>query len=325
VRDRRDFQAVARKLAANLQSKGQGQIAFSLREVTGLIEGIAWREKTGDFFFGDVNGRAVWRRKPDGSLLRFSPDGDELLGVFGLAVDESGGALWLATAAVPAMSGFAPEMDGTAALVQLDLDSGVVREIVAVPHAGGGGGSHVFGDLALGPDGSVFVTDSGAPIVWRLAPGAHALELFVESEEFISLQGIVVSGEGTELVVADHANGLLAIDLGSRSIRRLEAPPDTTLIGLDGLVLALNGDVVAIQNGLRPNRVLRIGLSANAGQITAVEVLESGHLTMAAPSLGCIAVDGQFFYVGNAGWTRFENTEGRPSEPRTVPIFRTRL
>jgi len=325
VRDRRDFQAVARKLAANLQSKGQGQIAFSLREVTGLIEGIAWREKTGDFFFGDVNGRAVWRRKPDGSLQRFSPDGDELLGVFGLAVDEIGGALWLATAAVPAMSGFAPEMDGMAALVQLDLDSGVVREIVAVPHAGGGGGSHVFGDLALGRDGSVFVTDSGAPIIWHLAPGAHALELLVESEEFISLQGIVVSREGTELVVADHANGLLAIDLGSRSIRRLEAPPHTTLIGLDGLALALNGDVVAIQNGLRPNRVLRIGLSANAGQIEGVEVLESGHLTMAAPSLGCIAVDGQFFYIGNAGWTRFENTEGRPSEPRTVPIFRTRL
>ena len=57
----------------------------------------------------------------------------------------------------------------------------------------------------------------------------------------------------------------------------------------------------------------------------AVVVLESGHITMAAPSLGCIATDGDFYYIGNAGWTRFEDRDGQPSAPRSVPIFRTKL
>lgn len=325
LRPRKDFQAVVKKLAANLHPKGSGEIAFSLRGVTGLIEGIAWREKTGQFFFGDVNGRAVWVREgKEGALRRFTPEGDELLGVFGLAVDEESGALWAATSAVAAMRDFTSDQDGTAALAEIDLASGAVRRVIPVVRRAGDQQSHVLGDLAIATDGSVFIPDSGGTTLWRLAPGGTALESFVESPEFLSLQGIVLLSADVA-VVADHANGLLRIDLAGRRVRRLESPPDTSLIGLDGLALAPDGRVFAIQNGLRPNRVLRIELEGLAESVAAVTVLESGHITMAAPSLGCIAADGDFYYVGNAGWTRFEDTDGRPSAPRSVPIFRTKL
>ena len=325
LRPRREFQAVVKKLAANLYPKGAGDVGFSLREVTGLIEGIAWREKNGQFFFGDVNGRAVWvREAKDGILRRFTPEGDDLLGVFGLAVDESAGALWAATSAVPAMRGFTPDQDGTAALAEIDLESGAVRRTIPVVRRAGDQQSHVLGDLALASDGSVFVPDSGGPVLWRLAPGGSALEPYVESSEFLSLQGIVLLPAGVALI-SDHANGLLRVDLASREVRRLEAPTNSTLIGLDGMALATDGSVIAVQNGLRPNRVLRIEVDAAGETILAVTVLESGHITMAAPSLGCIATGGDFFCVGNAGWTRFEDTGGRPSTPRSVPIFRTAL
>lgn len=326
LRGRKDFQAVVKKLAANLHPRGGGEIGFTLREVTGLIEGIAWREKTGQFFFGDVNGRAVWVREgKEGALRRFTPGGgDELLGVFGLAIDEAAGTLWAATSAVAAMRGFTPDQDGTAALAEIDLASGAVRRTIPVVRVAGDQQSHVLGDLAVAADGAVFVTDSGGPTLWRLAAGGAALERFVESEEFLSLQGIVLL-PGEVAVVSDHANGLLRVDLAARSVRRLEAPAGTSLIGLDGLALAPDGKILAVQNGLRPNRVLRLELEGAADAVASVVVLESGHITMAAPSLGCIATGGDFFFVGNAGWTRFEDTEGKPTPPRQVPIFRTKL
>lgn len=324
LRADKEFLAVVKKLAANLHPKGPGEVVFALREVTGLIEGIAWREKTGEFYFGDVNGRAVWMRSKDGTLRRLTPEGDALYGVFGLAIDESGGALWAATSAVPAMRGFTPDQDGTAALAEIDLESGAVRRTIPLVRRAGDQQSHVLGDLALAPDGSVYVTDSGGVTLWRLAPGGASLEPAVESNEFLSLQGIVLLPDGIA-IVSDHANGLLRINLVSRQVQRLESPPDTSLIGLDGLSLTPEGHVLAIQNGLRPNRVLRIELEAGAEAVSAVVVLESGHITMAAPSLGCIATDGDFYYVGNAGWTRFEDTDGQPSAPRSVPIFRTKL
>jgi hypothetical protein len=157
-----------------------------------------------------------------------------------------------------------------------------------------------------------------------LPRGGNALVPLVESEEFLSLQGIVVRPDGGA-IVSDHANGLLGVDLNRRTVRRLEPPADTSLIGLDGLALTPEGSVLAIQNGLRPNRVLRVDFDGAGEEVASVTVLESGHITMAAPSLGCIAVDGDFYYIGNAGWTRFEDTEGKPTAPRQVPIFRTKL
>lgn len=324
LRPRPEFQAVVKKLAANLHPKGAGEVAFTLREVTGLIEGIAWRKKTGEFYFGDVNGRAVWRRKTDGTLQRFTPEGADLFGVFGLAVDETAGALWAATSAVPAMRGFTADQDGSAALAEIDIETGAVRRTIPVVRRAGDQYSHVLGDLALANDGSVFATDSGGPILWRLPPGGSALESFVENPEFLSLQGIAILPAGLA-VLSDHANGLLRVDLTTRQVRRLDSPPDTTLIGIDGLALTEAGHLLAIQNGLRPNRILRIEFDGAADSVASATVLESGHITMAAPSLGCIAVDGDFYYIGNAGWTRFENTDAAPTAPRLVPVFRTKL
>lgn len=333
LKSRKDYQAVLKKVAGNMATKGQGEIAFTLRQVTGLMEGIAWREATNEFYFGDVNGRAVWVWKGStdkkdsrgGTLRRLTPEGDELYGVFGLAIDEAHGTLWAATSAVAAMRGFTYDMDGTAALAEIDVNTGAIRRTIPVVRKKGDQQSHVLGDLALAPDGSVFVTDSGGPTLWRLAPGGAALEESVESAEFMSLQGIVLLPEKGAVILSDHANGFLRVDLRSRDVKHLAPPPDTTLIGCDGLVLAPNGDIVAIQNGLRPNRVLRVVLDDTADSVTEVKVLESGHLQMAAPSLGTVGPNGEIYFVGNAGWTAFENRDGQPTAPRSVPIYKTKI
>jgi hypothetical protein len=46
---------------------------------------------------------------------------------------------------------------------------------------------------------------------------------------------------------------------------------------------------------------------------------------MGDPSLGCIGTEGHFYFIGNAGWSRFTDSESKPTAPRQVPIFRTKL
>lgn len=321
LRGRKDFDAVVRRFVTNGHPQGRGEIAFTLRDVTGLIEGIAWREKTREFYFGDVNGRAVWRRNKDNTLRRLTPEGEELLGVFALAVDEQRGSLWAATSAVPAMAGYTAEQEGAAALAEIDLESGAVRRVIALP----AGEKHLLGDLALAPDGTVFVTDTVAAALWRLAPDGGQLESVAAGGEFVSPQGIAVAADGAALVVSDKVNGLVRVELPGGAMRRLEPPPDSTLIGIDGIARVASGDIIAIQNATAPKRVLRIALDAAAEGAQRITVLESGHLTMGAPSLGCIAEGGEFHFIGNSGWPRFELSEGKPSAPRPVPIFRTKL
>ena len=168
-----------------------GEVAFTLPGMTGIVEGLAWRARTGEFFFGDVHNRCVWVRAPGGGVRRFTPENEPaLLGVFGLAVDEDRRAIWAAMSALPEMRGFSPAPPSAAGLAEIDLATGAVRRVARVP---ADGRAHVLGDLSLAPDGTVWATDSRAPVLWRLAPGATALENFATSADFKSLQGVVVA------------------------------------------------------------------------------------------------------------------------------------
>ncbi len=323
LRGTKGFDAVVKTIAANAHPKGAGDVAFTLREVTGLIEGIAWREKTGEFYFGDVHHRAVWMRNKDGTLRRFTPEGDDLLSVHGLAIDESNGALWAATSAVSAMRGYTAEHAVSAVLVEIDLESGAIRRTLPVPRAAGTDAAHLLTNVAVGPDGSVLATDNAMPIVWRLKPGERALERFAESPEFFALQGISVLPTGIALI-ADQVNGLLRMDERGR-VSRLDSPPDTTLVEIKGLAASPEGKVVAIQTDLRPSRVLGLTLDASAETLSDVGVLQSGHLAMGAPAQGCFAMAGDFFFIGNSGSSRFTGPDAQPTAPRQVPIMRTKL
>lgn len=324
LRTRKDFQDVFKLIAANGRPKGAGEVVFSLREVTGLIEGIAWRRTTGEFLFGDVHARAVWARGKDGALRRLTAEGDDLLGVFALAVDEAGGALWAATAAVPAMRGFTPDQVGQTALVEIDLASGAVRQTLPVPRIGGAEATSVLTDLAIGTDGAVYATDESAPVLWRLPPGGSSLERWAESPEFFALQGIAVLPSGVVLV-ADQVNGLVSVDPVRRTTRWLAPPADTTLTDIKSLTVAPDGRVLALQTGVTPNRLLRLNVDENGEAIVDVAVVESGHVAMGAPSLGCVGADGDFYFIGSAGWSRFASGDAQPTAPRQLPIFRTKL
>jgi hypothetical protein len=221
------------------------------------------------------------------------------------------------------MRGFTPDQDGQAALAEIDLNRGVVRRVVAAPTRAGTEAKHRFTDLALGPDGAVYVIDVETPALWRLSAGGSALEKIAESPEFFALQGIVVLPAGIGML-ADQVNGLLRVDLASGRVRPLDAPADTTLVEINSLTFAPDGHVLALQTGVRPNRVLGIQLDDAAEAILDVKALESGHVAMGAPSLGCIGPGGDFYFVGNAGWSRFLSTEGKPTAPRLVPIFRSK-
>jgi len=322
LRDSPEFRDVARQLRANRDPLGPGRVLFELPAMTGIIEGIACRVATGDYFFGDVRHRCIWRQRPDGSVRPFSPAGAGLFGVFGLAVDQARGSLWAATTAVEEMEGYRPADRNRAALVEFALADGRVRRSAALPADGAG---HVLGDLTVAADGTVYATDSLAPVIWRLPPEAAQPQRWLQSDEFESLQGIGVLAGGTTLVVSDYGKGVFLIDRATRAIRLLTPPPDSTLLGVDGLAAVPDGSVVAVQNGTEPRRVIRLRIDAAARMVVRLDVLERGHPAMADPTLGTLVGD-QFVFVGNAGWDRFApGGPADPAAPRAIPILATRL
>ncbi|MCX6951326.1 MAG: hypothetical protein NTV51_03960 [Verrucomicrobia bacterium] len=312
------FNAIRTALAANREPRGEADLLVELPGRTGIIEGIAFRERTGDLFLGDAHHRCIWRRNRDGQIARYTAEDESLFGVFGLAIDEPRGALWAATTALPEMSGFTKEQKGHAALAEFSLVNSELRRLVEVP---GDGRDHALGDLLVTSEGVVFAADSVAPVIWRYIPGAEEMEKLVEHPDFVSLQGMALSGQ--TLLVADYANGLFAVDLSTSTpvVRALAPPPHTTLLGLDGLV-AVPGGLVAVQNGVTTQRVVRITLDAGLTAITGVTVLASALPRMDDLALVTL-VNGRPTFIANAGWDSFDPAKAEHPPAHAVRIFQT--
>lgn len=315
LRDRPEFAAILTRLAKNRAPQGAITLLRELPDTAGILEGIAWRRATGDIFLGDVHARCVWRLARDGALTRFTSS-PELLGVFGVAVDEPRNTLWLALAAVPEMHAYAETDRGRAALAEVDLTNGTLRRLYPAP---ADGRDHVLGDLTIAPDGAIYLTDSAAPIVWRLRRGGEALEVAFESPAFASLQGLGLLANGQALVVTDYANGLHVIDLASHSVRSLPPPPRATVLGIDGITVRGN-TVWAVQNGIAPQRIVRIELNPDASAIDRFTVLAAAQPGMDDLTLPAW-LDDQLAFIAGAGWEAFAGAKSAPP-PRVARILR---
>jgi len=309
IRETEGFRAAVRRMEGLSDPIGGSPLAFSIPQKDLLAEGVAHDPKTGDFFVSGVHRRKIVRVSGDGRVRDFVGEGQDGLGAAtGLVVDPSRRVLWVATEASPLMQGFREDQKGRSFLLELDLETGALRRRLEPPVAGGR-----VGDLALGPEGTVYAADPATGRVYRLPVDGERLEVLVDSGEIVSAQGMAASDDGTVLYVADYAQGIVRVELATRRVSVLKTPPELLATGIDGLVLA--GDsLVGIQNGITPNRVVRLRLDRSGTRILDGEILERAHPRFDEPTLGVLA-EGALYYVANSQYRHFSEN-GTPDLDR---------
>jgi len=127
-------------------------------------------------------------------------------------------------------------------------------------------------DVALLPDGTVAISDSQRGAIWQLA-ATGTWRTLAGPGTFGYPNGLTWLDAAQRLVVAD-LRGLWTIDLASARIAVVDAPEGTFVGGIDGLY-ASDGKLWAMQNGLRPHRVLRIALTKDAARVERIEIIAS--------------------------------------------------
>ena len=286
--------------------------AFTIPEKGLVPEGVAYDPKTKSFFVSSIRKRKIVRVDANGKVSDFVKPGEGgLRSACGIAADPKRRALWVASVAMPHMEGFRKGDPPASALFEFDLDTGRLRGEYRAPASEP---PAAFDDLALGPDGRVFANDGRNPRIWTLAPGAGAIELFLESDAFRGTQGMAVTPDGKTLYVSDYTS-LFRVDLASKRVTGLPVPPDATLNGIDGLVYAA-GSLYGIQNGVEPNRVTRLELSADGATIAGAKILVMNHPDFDEPTLG-VAAEGALYFTANSQGGKFQN-EKKPITPEAM-------
>jgi sugar lactone lactonase YvrE len=317
------FDTIRRSLARNAEPVVRSRVAFTLPERDLLTEGVAHDPRSGAFFVGSVRHRKIVRIDRSGRVTEFvAPARDGLWAPLGLRADSARGVLWVATSAVPQMVGFDSSDAGRSGLFAFDLATGALRGRYLVPRDGV---PHALGDVTISRAGDVYASDSRAPMIYRVPAGGDTLEAFLRSPLLLSAQGMALDQDERTMYVADYARGLLRVDLASRAVQPLGVADGVLTLGIDGLYQA-RGELIAIQNGVTPYRVVRLHLSGDGRRVVSQDVLERARPDYAEPTLG-VVVGPDLYYVANSQWEQFreDGTIEAPDALRSPIVLRLPL
>jgi hypothetical protein len=321
LRDRVDFRQVAQRMEKLGGEKvSSSTVAFRIPEKGIVPEGVAFDSKTGAFFVGSIRKRKIVRVGPDGKASDFVPSGhDGLYAVLGMRVDAARRQLWACSRPTEHMEGYGDDEIKGSALVEFDADSGALVRRRPLPDDPK---PSACDDVALGPDGSVYINDTDDTRLYVLKPGAEKLELFIDSSELGRPQGFAVSDDGKTMYVSNYRR-VMAIDTVSKAVRTVPAPAEFPLNGIDGLFY-VPGALYAIQNGIEPHRVVRFALSSDGSRITGGRILEMNNPLFDEPTLGIVAKDA-FYYVADSQGGKFLEGDVPAADQREVVVLKTPL
>lgn len=252
-----------------------------------IPEGVAVAPD-GTLFLTSVRHGGLYRIGMDGAATRIDTPGGSTMGMH----FDTSGLLWVATSALPQYTG----EDAATGVFAFDPQTDTVVEMYPFQAEG----RHAFGDFAFLPDGTLVATDSLGRGAYRLNRESGSWTLLVGTDVLRSPQGIVVHGAG--LIIADYGTGLYHYDLAAGELTRIGDGPGVPY-GIDGLY-AVDGDLVAVQNGIAPNRVVRYTLTADGASVQSSEILAMNHPVFDEPTLG-VVTGNRFLFVANSHWNRF--------------------
>ncbi len=243
----------------------------------------------GTVYIGSLGAGGVYRVEPHGTEAKIwiKPGAFATHSVFGVLADDKSNTLWVCSNDLTTSPGVTiGGSDGVSALKGFDLKTGEGKVSVALA-----GKPALCNDITIGPDGAAYVTNTAAPQILRLAPGAKELEVWftdpaLQPANGPGLDGLAFGPDGN-LYVDRYSPG----DLYRINVKSGKATGFTRLTPSRPLVLA---DAI---RRIDKNRFLivegggRLDSFTVQGDKVTVETLKDGFITPTG-----VAV------VGNTAW-----------------------
>jgi hypothetical protein len=303
------FQALRRRLAEDEpRTEPDAPVVRTLVDPKLVPEGIAWDAKRRRHLVGSIAQRKIVSVDARGRVRDFSRPGDRLETVLGLAVDAAARRLCAVST-----NGFldAGRERPRNAVVCWSL---ATRRIVA---RADWTEARQLNDLAFDGQGALYVSDSAEGSVWHWQPGA-APRRVGEAGSMRGANGLAGAPDGA--LYATLATGIARIEPASGRVERLAQPAAAVSGGIDGLYWH-DGDLVGVQNGPNPGRVIRIVLADGGRRIDAVHVLQSHHHpAFAEPTTGVVVGD-SLHVIANSYVGHFR-PDGTIDEPQALEATR---
>jgi len=315
VRNSKLFRTIARKFKVMNTKVSNSDSVLKIEDKALHPEGIAIHPVTGNFLISSIRQGKVISCDKSGVSTDFITDG--LWAASGIKVDKRNNWLWVTTAATKHWQYYDEELEGKSKVLQIELNSGeLLREYEPQDDK-----DHYFGDFDIQPGTDrVYITDSEYPAIYLADPDNERITLVRHFPQMRSLQGITFSDNPDVFYFSDYSSGVYRFNLFSGIPQQVQTPEEITLKGTDGLYY-FKGSLIAIQNGVRPYRIMRLYLDETGVNVNRYEYLERANPALNEPTLGVFENDA-FYYVANSPWEQYDRQGNlAPEELLSKPLI----
>ena len=275
----------------NGRAIGMADIDTPLPADLRLVEGIALGPDD-TLYVGTVVSGGIYRMDGHEATMIVGAKDHEFGSFFGMTMHD--GSLYATFARVEQTPGYVPG-EGQTGLAKINPATGDVLQVWTLP---GGTEGQQIADLAVTAAGTIYLSDAQGRKVYRVK--GDTLEPAFTHEGFMSPQGIAeLPGKG--LYLADYGRGIWHLNEKSGEATLLEAPEGSSLLGIDGLV-AHKGRLIAIQNGVNPQRIIEVHPGADG--IESVTVLAQALDGWNEPTLG-VSGNAGLYYIAASQWPKY--------------------
>lgn len=236
--------------AAETVSMGGAQLE-SIKTGKLYPEGLEYNPKTGNFLLASFREGMVYEVEPDGTFRPLVQD-DRLTTGMGIRVDAKNNRLYVVSSDIGISVRQSSEGKFMrAALGIYELSSGKAINFINLDALRPKGEKHIANDLAVDPEGNVYVTDSLAPIIYKVDLQGRASVFLEDKNRFIgkgfNLNGIIYHPDGYLIVAKKNEGVLFKVPVDEpEKYTEIKAPRKFT--GADGLILLDNNNVVVVTN-----------------------------------------------------------------------------
>ncbi|MEP7065818.1 MAG: hypothetical protein ABI889_07280 [Gemmatimonadota bacterium] len=286
------------------RDEGAPALFARLPDADMISEDLAYDAQAARFLVSSVHHGGIYAIANGRTTTLVAPGADSTWGMFALGVDTARHTLWATTAAFsPITARYTPADSGRSALLSYDLRTGALRRRYFAPDTG----AHALGDLVVGSAGAVFVSDGLGGGVYALPPGGDSLRVLVPRGQMRSPQTPALSSDGAVLFVPDYSIGIAAVDIESGRITWVTHSDSLALTGIDGMY-RVGQDLIVVQNGIEPNRIMRLVLDRSMRHVVRATTLARGP---GARSLTHATISGGWLYfITKSGWERAADDGG---------------
>jgi len=321
------FAPVAQEMKERTRAVQKAEAVCALPVPDLMPEDLTFDRTSGAFILSSIQHHTLFRAKLPKAraaecTLQEIPLDDQAKRwpVLAVSADATRKMIWMTASAMPGFTSFPREDEGKASLFAIDASSGkTVRRFDLAS-----GGPAVLGDMAVTPDGTVYVTDSIGGGVYRVQGDLKTAQLKKIAGDFFSPQTPALARDGKRLFVADYSMGIAVVDLVQGNppgrLNYLSHPESIAVTGLDGLYL-YGDSLIGIQNGTEPERIMRFHLNPAQTEIVSSEVVEQSTARLGDPT-HVTSVNGWLYATANVGWNKIDDHgQLKPGEHFSSPLL----